>query len=34
MDAAGAVNAQNESTAPWKTKEQVFHQLPQGMIFI
>jgi transposase len=24
-EAAGAVDAQNASTAPWKTKEQVFH---------
>jgi hypothetical protein len=34
LEAAGAVDAQNASTAPWKTKMTGFPQLPQGIIFI
>ena len=32
MDAAGAVDAQTASTAPWKTTERVFHKRPQAII--
>src|SRR5206468_556298 len=34
VEAAGAVDAQNAPTAPWKTTEQVFHSYHKGFILI
>ena len=32
MDAAGAVDAENAPTAPWKTRGRVFHKRPQATL--
>ena len=34
MEAAGAVDAQNAPTAPWKTHRTGFPQLPQAIIIL
>jgi hypothetical protein len=34
MEAAGAVDAQNAPTAPWKTHRAGFPQLPQAIIVL